>query len=155
MMGWIINSESSSLGSCFSCPVQLVRVACMEPLLWRINISNYFEKVLRQLYGHGLLGVCRCNRVLSDHSGALVNLHHVRLGLLPLHYLRNKPVYILWSLFATKSGRSRVLVACGGSYVDRTALSWKQELYLAVSSFQGFLQYGSLALPGIIVISEW
>mmetsp|Transcript_23006 Transcript_23006/g.56676 ORF Transcript_23006/g.56676 Transcript_23006/m.56676 type:complete len:467 (+) Transcript_23006:93-1493(+) len=66
-----------------------------------------------------------------------------------------QPIYILWSLFGSKSGRARVLVACGGPSIGRTALSWKQELYLAISSFRGFLQYGSLALPGIVVISEW
>ena len=71
--------------------------------------------------------------------------------------MHNKPVYILCSLFGTKSARARLLMAIGLPPVlaDRTALSWKHELHLAVSSIQGFLQYASLALPGIVVISEW
>ncbi|CAJ1940579.1 unnamed protein product [Cylindrotheca closterium] len=64
-----------------------------------------------------------------------------------------QPAYILYRLFGTKSARARVLVAMG--VLDGTGISWKQELHLAVSSFQGFIQYGSLALPGIVVISEW
>jgi hypothetical protein len=58
-------------------------------------------------------------------------------------------------LFGTKYGRKRMLESAGGLYIGRTRLTFSKEFLLAISSFQGFYQYMSLALPGIVIISEW
>jgi multidrug resistance protein, MATE family len=52
-------------------------------------------------------------------------------------------------------GKQRLLHASGGTAIGRTRLSFWKELRLALGSFQGFLQYFGLALPGIVIISEW
>jgi hypothetical protein len=64
-------------------------------------------------------------------------------------------IFIVGYLFCSKYGRQRVLEATGGLSIGKSRLSWKRELLLAISSLKGFYQYMSLAVPGIVSISEW
>lgn len=70
-----------------------------------------------------------------------------------------QPVLILSYLLGTSHGRSRVLKHCGAGLVNRddkvSLFSGGVELKLAVKSLSGICSYLGLALPGIIVISEW
>lgn len=66
-----------------------------------------------------------------------------------------QPIFIVGYLFGSKHGRQRVLESSGGLSIGRSRLSWKRELLLAISSLKGFYQYMSLAVPGIVIISEW
>jgi multidrug resistance protein, MATE family len=63
-----------------------------------------------------------------------------------------QPVFMCIYLFGTKTGISRVLLHCGAK--TRTTIPFWKEAALALS-LSGILQYLSLALPGIIIISEW
>jgi MATE family multidrug resistance protein len=49
----------------------------------------------------------------------------------------------------------RILESTGGGAIGRTRLTFWKEFRLAVSSTQGFLQYLGLAIPGLVIISEW
>lgn len=66
-----------------------------------------------------------------------------------------QPVYEIWYLFGTEQGRHRVLENTMAASVGRHSLSFWTEAKLAVQSMSGILQYLSLALPGIVIISEW
>jgi MATE family multidrug resistance protein len=63
--------------------------------------------------------------------------------------------YIICYLFVYPWGRQRVLESTGGSAVGRTTLTLIEELKIAGGSIRSFCSYLSLALPGIIIISEW
>jgi len=73
--------------------------------------------------------------------------------------------YIALSLFVTQKGKHRVLHATGGAHIGRNDISifksssngnvGNGELYVAFSSLQGYREYLNLALPGIVIISEW
>jgi MATE family multidrug resistance protein len=58
-------------------------------------------------------------------------------------------------LFGFAHGRRRVLESTGGRAIGRTRLSFWKEFFIAVSSVRGYIQYMALALPGIVIISEW
>lgn len=64
-------------------------------------------------------------------------------------------IYINYYLFVYPKGRQRVLKLTGGTAVGRTTLTLVKELKIAGGSLRGFCSYLGLALPGIIVISEW
>jgi MATE family multidrug resistance protein len=66
-----------------------------------------------------------------------------------------QPVLILLYLFETRQGTARVLDNVMADVVGRTRLSFWKEAKLAVFCKRGIFQYLGLALPGIIVISEW
>ncbi|KAG7368763.1 multidrug efflux protein [Nitzschia inconspicua] len=53
------------------------------------------------------------------------------------------------------AGQQRLLDATGGTAVGRTYLTFGKEFALALGSCRGFIQYFGLALPGIVIISEW
>mmetsp|Transcript_25091 Transcript_25091/g.52157 ORF Transcript_25091/g.52157 Transcript_25091/m.52157 type:complete len:282 (-) Transcript_25091:3062-3907(-) len=59
-------------------------------------------------------------------------------------------LYVFWS----KHGEARVIQKMAAEAVGRTSLSFWPEARLAVSS-RGICQYMGLALPGIVIISEW
>lgn len=63
-----------------------------------------------------------------------------------------QPIFMCIYLFGTKAGKSRVLLHCGAN--TRTTVPFWKEAVLAMS-LSGILQYLSLAVPGIIIISEW
>lgn len=63
--------------------------------------------------------------------------------------------YIIVYLFGTPEGRERVLDSTGGHAVGRTSITFWPECQLAVFSLQGYAQYLGLALPGLVIISEW
>ncbi|VEU37334.1 unnamed protein product [Pseudo-nitzschia multistriata] len=63
--------------------------------------------------------------------------------------------YIVSYLFLYPRGRQRVLESTGGASVGRKSLTLFRELRIAGGSLRGFCDYLGLALPGIVVISEW
>mmetsp|Transcript_12853 Transcript_12853/g.32370 ORF Transcript_12853/g.32370 Transcript_12853/m.32370 type:complete len:618 (-) Transcript_12853:1124-2977(-) len=63
--------------------------------------------------------------------------------------------YILSYLFLYPKGRQRVLESTGGTAIGRTTLTLLKELKIAGGSLRAFLDYLGLALPGIVIISEW
>ena len=63
--------------------------------------------------------------------------------------------YIVSYLFLYPKGRKRVLESTGGSAVGQTKLTLVKELRIAGGSIRGFCNYLGLALPGIVIISEW
>lgn len=63
--------------------------------------------------------------------------------------------YILSYLFIYPKGRQRVLESTGGSAIGRTTLTILKELKIAGGSIRAFCDYLALALPGIVIISEW
>ena len=64
-------------------------------------------------------------------------------------------LYTLLAMFVFPHGRQRILTNLGAANVGRKSLSLWREAKLAVSSPSGILQYLGLAVPAIIVISEW
>jgi MATE family multidrug resistance protein len=66
-----------------------------------------------------------------------------------------QPAYEIYYLFLTRRGRQRVLENTMAIAVGRTRLTFWLEAKLAVKSLPGIMQYLSLALPGIVIISEW
>jgi MATE family multidrug resistance protein len=66
-----------------------------------------------------------------------------------------QPIFMITYLFGFSHGRQQLLESMGGRAIGRTGLSFWKEFSLAISSLQGYLQYLGLALPGIIIISEW
>ena len=58
-------------------------------------------------------------------------------------------------LFGFAHGRRRVLESIGGHAIGRSRLTFWNEFFIAISSVRGYIQYMSLALPGIVIISEW
>lgn len=66
-----------------------------------------------------------------------------------------QPVYILSHLFLTSKGSKRLLDNMAASGIGRTRMSFKKEAAIAINSLTGTLEYLSLALPGIVIISEW
>jgi MATE family multidrug resistance protein len=66
-----------------------------------------------------------------------------------------QPLFVLTYLFGLKHGRRRVLESTGGLTIGRTRLSFWNEFFIAISSIRGYAQYMALALPGIVIISEW
>jgi MATE family multidrug resistance protein len=63
--------------------------------------------------------------------------------------------YIVSYLFVNTKGRQRVLESTGGSAVGRTTLTLTNELKIAAGSLRAFCDYLGLAIPGLIIISEW
>lgn len=63
--------------------------------------------------------------------------------------------YSVSYLFLTSVGKQRVLERTMASAIGRTELSFWNEAKAAVNSMSGILQYLALALPGIVIISEW
>jgi len=68
-----------------------------------------------------------------------------------------QPALMFIYLFGTVAGQARVLRNTGAAAIGRTCLSsgFLADFQLAVSSMQGIRTYLGLAIPGIIVISEW
>ena len=66
-----------------------------------------------------------------------------------------QPLAMLFYLFQTRQGTARVLENVIADAVGRSRLSFWNEAKLAVFCQSGLRQYLALALPGIIVISEW
>jgi putative efflux protein, MATE family len=65
-----------------------------------------------------------------------------------------QPLIICIFLFGTEHGRKRVLRATGAEAIGRTHFSFITEFCEALH-VMGIKQYLSLALPGIVIISEW
>jgi hypothetical protein len=65
--------------------------------------------------------------------------------------------YISIYLFLSQKGKQKVLIATGGHHIGHTTISncFQRELWIASTSLTGYKEYLNLAIPGIIVISEW
>uniref|UniRef100_A0A7S4MFZ3 Protein DETOXIFICATION n=1 Tax=Odontella aurita TaxID=265563 RepID=A0A7S4MFZ3_9STRA len=70
-------------------------------------------------------------------------------------YQMLQPVWICLYLFGTRHGRERALKCTGAWAAGYRRLTFRREARFAASSLPGILQYLSLGLPGIVVISEW
>lgn len=66
-----------------------------------------------------------------------------------------QPAYEISYLFLTERGRKRVLENTMASAVGRTTITFWLEAKVAVQSLPGILQYLSLALPGMVIGTEW
>ena len=66
-----------------------------------------------------------------------------------------QPILMFLYLKGTSNGRLRLLEQVGAKGIGRTHLSFWCEARAAISSFEGILEYLTLALPGVIAISEW
>ena len=66
-----------------------------------------------------------------------------------------QPILMFLYLKGTSHGRLRLLEQVGAKGVGRTHLSFWCEARAAISNFEGIIEYLTLALPGVIAISEW
>jgi MATE family multidrug resistance protein len=66
-----------------------------------------------------------------------------------------QPAMTVMYLFGTRRGRRRVLNAIAADAVGRSELSFWLEMREAVMDIRGCLSYLGLAVPGIVIISEW
>lgn len=87
--------------------------------------------------------------------GPIFSLGYFGCGMATVAFQLVQMTFLLSYIFLYPHGRQRLLEATGGKAIGRTRLTLWNELRLAVCSFQGFLQYLSLVLPGIVIISEW
>ena len=78
------------------------------------------------------------------------NLGYIGVGLATISFQIIQPLFVCLYLFSTEKGKMKVMNKLGGE-----KLSFWKESYVAISSLSGILQYLSLAVPGILVISEW
>jgi multidrug resistance protein, MATE family len=66
-----------------------------------------------------------------------------------------QPLYIILYIFLTDHGKTRVLENIMPSTMNRRHLIDLREIRISILSFYGIFQYLSLAIPGIVIISEW
>lgn len=66
-----------------------------------------------------------------------------------------QPILMIAYLFVTRRGVARILESTAATGIGRTRLTFWNEAKLAIFCKTGIRQYLSLALPGIIIISEW
>eukprot|EP00554_Chaetoceros_debilis_P013464 CAMPEP_0194127374 /NCGR_PEP_ID=MMETSP0150-20130528/60486_1 /TAXON_ID=122233 /ORGANISM="Chaetoceros debilis, Strain MM31A-1" /LENGTH=645 /DNA_ID=CAMNT_0038821295 /DNA_START=148 /DNA_END=2085 /DNA_ORIENTATION=+ len=99
----------------------------------------------------GFLSHVPFNILFVDILG--LGYHGVALATVMFQLLQ--PVIILFYLFGTNKGRERILEGIGARSIGRESLSFWPELYAAIGSIVGIKQYLALALPGIVMISEW
>jgi MATE family multidrug resistance protein len=66
-----------------------------------------------------------------------------------------QPLFTLTYLYGTSQGREQALKHMAASAIGRYKLSFWLEARLAITSLQGQLQYLNLAIPGILIVSEW
>lgn len=66
-----------------------------------------------------------------------------------------QPIYVYIYIFKTSHGIQRVLHGTGATSIGISHLGTNSELLRAAISLSGIVQYLSLALPGIVAISEW
>lgn len=64
-------------------------------------------------------------------------------------------LYIVSYLFFYPEGRKRVLESTGGTAIGRTKLTLGKEFKIAGGSIRAFGNYLKLAIPGIVIVSEW
>jgi MATE family multidrug resistance protein len=66
-----------------------------------------------------------------------------------------QPLFLISYLCVYDHGRWRLLESSGGASIGRTHLTFWNEFWISISSIRGYMQYLALALPGIVIISEW
>lgn len=97
----------------------------------------------------GLLLHIPCNILFVK----VLNMGYLGVALATIVFQMIQPFMIVSIVFGTRRGRRRILKGMGT--MEGTKLSFWKEFKLAIFSFKGIQQYLSLALPGILVISEW
>lgn len=66
-----------------------------------------------------------------------------------------QPLVVTTYLILFAQGRWRLLESTGGLAIGRTHLSFWKEFWIAAMCIQGYIQYLELALPGMVMITEW
>ena len=66
-----------------------------------------------------------------------------------------QPIAMFAYLKGTSHGKQQLLHHIGAAGIGRTSLSFWCEARVAISSIGGICQYLTLALPGVLAISEW
>lgn len=84
-----------------------------------------------------------------------MDLGYLGCGIATVCFNIIQPLFILGYLCCFAHGRRRLLESSGGTAIGRTELTLWNEFWEAISCLRGYAQYLSLALPGIIIISEW
>eukprot|EP00521_Asterionellopsis_glacialis_P008016 CAMPEP_0195282402 /NCGR_PEP_ID=MMETSP0707-20130614/1287_1 /TAXON_ID=33640 /ORGANISM="Asterionellopsis glacialis, Strain CCMP134" /LENGTH=517 /DNA_ID=CAMNT_0040341367 /DNA_START=128 /DNA_END=1681 /DNA_ORIENTATION=- len=85
----------------------------------------------------------------------LLGWGYLGVGVATVLFQLVQPFLILMYLFGTQQGKARVLEHTIAEAIGRTQITFWREAKLAVTSVSGLCQYLALAVPGIIIISEW
>jgi len=83
-----------------------------------------------------------------------LNWGYLGVGVATVLFQLVQPILMCLYLFVSLSGRKRLMQQMGAQAMRRTRLSFWPEFQLAIS-WDGICQYMGLALPGIVIISEW
>jgi multidrug resistance protein, MATE family len=132
----------------------------LAPGLWASSISWTFTSWLQAIemadvpaYAAGVSAILHIPfNVLFIH---VFGWGYMGVGVATVMAQTIQPIYTITYLFVTEQGRGRVLENTMAATMGRTRLSFWKEATVAVYSLAGILQYLSLAIPGIVIISEW
>ncbi|KAL7454697.1 hypothetical protein ACHAWC_006306 [Mediolabrus comicus] len=168
----------------FAIPIGLYWVHGIKPLLLYLGqgdeLSTMTEQYLRLLVP-GLWGFC-INFTLTTFLQTMELAHlpafaalcgdllHVPMNLFFIHVVGLgwlgvgvattifqiiQPIVLFTYLKGTRQGRQQLLEHVGAAGIGRQSLSFWTEAKAAVSSISGICQYLTLAIPGVLSISEW
>jgi len=85
----------------------------------------------------------------------ILDLGYEGVALATMVFQLSQPIFVCCYVFGTRRGRARVLENMGGKAIGRQGLSFWPEARVAIRSLSGIKKYLSLALPGVVLISEW
>jgi MATE family multidrug resistance protein len=168
----------------FAIPIGLYWVHGIKPLLLYLGqgeeLSTMTEQYLRLLVP-GLWGFC-INFTLTTFLQTIELAHlpafaalcgdllHVPMNLFFIHVVGLgwlgvgvattifqiiQPIVLFTYLKGTRKGRKQLLEHVGAAGIGRQSFSFWTEAKAAVSSISGICQYLTLAIPGVLSISEW
>lgn len=168
----------------FAIPIGLYWVHGIKPLLLYLGqgdeLSTMTEQYLRLLFP-GLWGFC-INFTLTTFLQTMELAHlpafaalcgdllHVPMNLFFIHVIGLgwlgvgvattmfqiiQPIVLFTYLKGTRQGRQQLLEHVGAAGIGRKSLSFWTEAKAAISSISGICQYLTLAIPGVLSISEW
>jgi MATE family multidrug resistance protein len=132
----------------------------LAPGLWLYSI-NWTLTAWLQAMGMADVPAFAAGVGLSLHIPFnLLFIHGLKLGYLgcavaTVAFQLVQPFLIVAYLFRTSHGTQRLLQSALASTIGRTRLSFWKEAKLAVQSMRGICRYLSLAVPGIVLVSEW
>jgi MATE family multidrug resistance protein len=107
---------------------------------------------------------------IPAYSALLGNILHIPMNILFIHVVGLgwlgvavattmfqviQPIAMFAYLKGTQHGRQQLLQHIGAAGIGRRSLSFWCEAKAAISSIRGICQYISLAIPGVLTISEW
>lgn len=85
----------------------------------------------------------------------LVGLGWLGVGVATTIFQVIQPIAMFAYLKGTRHGKQQLLQHIGAAGTGRTSLSFWCEAKAAISSISGICQYITLAIPGVLTISEW